>query len=453
MRRIGIIGGGAAGIVAAIMAARSNRQAQVFILEQKEKIGRKLLATGNGRCNLTNRQIDDSCTASCYHGEDIRFAGEVLERFGCEDTLRFFESLGLVMKSRGDYVYPRSDQASTVIGLLNQELKRLGVEVFCSVKVLSAVWNGREFCIRAEETLEDKTSKGRNKGQVVKKDRREFNADRLILACGGKAAPALGSDGSGYQLAKSFGHRIAPVVPALVQLKVKDHPFAKASGVRTDAQVTALVDGVPAAMDTGEVQITAYGISGIPVFQISRHIALGLYQKKRVEAVLDLLPEYTEDEVSLLLAKRAKRQPGLTIGGCLEGIFNQKLVPLILGLAGMKTHTRLADADGHGIHKIAVQCKRICLQIQDTNGFENAQVCAGGVRTDEMDPRTMESTRVKGLYIAGELLDVDGICGGYNLQWAWATGCIAGTASAAEDRKSCKGSDRYDIGNRTPIST
>lgn len=169
--------------------------------------------------------------------------------------------------------------------------------------------------------------------------------------------------------------------------------------------------------------------------------------------MLDLLPEYTEDEVSLLLAKRAKRQPGLTIGGCLEGIFNQKLVPLILGLAGMKMHTRLSDADGHGIHKIAVQCKRICLQIQDTNGFENAQVCAGGVRTDEMDPGTMESTRVKGLYIAGELLDVDGICGGYNLQWAWATGCIAGTASAAEDRKSCKGSDRYDIGNRTPIST
>lgn len=413
MRRIGIIGGGAAGIAAAITAARNDRQAHVFILEQKEKTGKKLLATGNGRCNLTNRQIDGSCIKNCYHGGDVRFAGEVLKQFGYEDTIRFFASVGLVTKARGDYVYPRSGQASTVLELLNLELRRLGIKVFCGIRVRSVLWDGREFCVRGEET-------------------KLFKADRIILACGGKAAPAFGSDGSGYELAKSFGHRMTPVVPALVQLKVKEHPLARASGVRTDARVMALIDRVPAAEDTGEVQITSYGISGIPVFQISRHIALGLYRKKRAEVLLDLLPEYTEDEAFGLFERIAARCADLTVGEGLAGIFNQKLIPCILKSAGLRMQSKLSESDSRQIQGIVKQCKRICLPIQDTNGFENAQVCAGGVRTDEVNPRTMESKRVKGLYLVGELLDVDGICGGYNLQWAWATGCIAGEAASYE---------------------
>lgn len=432
MRRIGVIGGGAAGIAAAIAAARNDRQAKVFILEQKEKTGKKLLATGNGRCNLTNRQIDGSCVKTCYHGGDIRFAGEVLRQFGCEDTLRFFASVGLVMKERGDYVYPRSDQALTVLELLNLELERLGVECLCSVRVQSVTWEGREFCIRAEEILQDaRTGRQRSagaKGGTV--HTLKLKADRIILACGGRAAPALGSDGSGYMLAQSFGHRITPVVPALVQLKVKNHPFAKASGVRTDAKVTALIDGVPAAKDTGEVQITAYGISGIPVFQISRHIALGLEQKRQAEVLLDLLPEYTEEETEKLLAGFIRGHEDLAVSECLLGIFNRKLIPCILKLAGVKMQTRVSESGRCRILDLVKQCKKIRLQIQDTNGFENAQVCAGGVKTDEVNPGTMESRRVKGLYLAGELLDVDGICGGYNLQWAWATGHIAGTAAS-----------------------
>lgn len=434
MRRIGIIGGGAAGIAAAITAARNDRQAHVFILEQKEKTGKKLLATGNGRCNLTNRQIDGSCIKNCYHGGDVRFAGEVLKQFGYEDTIRFFASVGLVTKARGDYVYPRSGQASTVLELLNLELKRLGVKVFCGIRVRSVLWDGREFCVRAEETLPEK-SDVKQRCAEPKETVKIFEADRIILACGGKAAPAFGSDGSGYELVKSFGHQMTPVVPALVQLKVKGHPFARASGVRADAKVTALIDRVPAAEDTGEVQITAYGISGIPVFQISRHIALGLYRKKRAEVLLDLLPEYTEAEAFGLFERIAARCADLTVGECLAGIFNQKLIPCILKLAGVRMQSKLSESDSRQIQGIVKQCKRICLPIQDTNGFENAQVCAGGVRTDEVNPRTMESKRVKGLYLVGELLDVDGICGGYNLQWAWATGCIAGEAASLYERK------------------
>lgn len=415
MRRRGIIGGGASGIAAAITAARCDRQAQVFILEQKEKIGRKLLATGNGRCNLTNRQAVDSQAKACYRGENIRFVKEVLRAFSYEDTLKFFDSIGLVVKLRGDYAYPRSDQALTVLELLELELKRLSVEIYCNVRVASAAWEGKNFCIRTQEAA------------------KTFQADRLILACGGQAASSLGSDGSGYGLAKALGHSITCIVPALVQLKVKAHPFAKAAGVRTQAKVTALIDGKEAASDTGEVQITAYGVSGIPVFQISRFIALGLHQKKRSEVLLDLLPEYSKDEAYRLLAKIGDKRADLTAKEWLTGIFNQKLVPRILEMAGVKMQARVGKLSESQLQTVAKKCKQIVLTIQDTNGFENAQVCAGGVRTKEVCPQTMESLRTKGVYLTGELLDVDGICGGFNLQWAWSTGCIAGKAAVMRE--------------------
>ncbi len=422
MRKIGIIGGGAAGIVAAITAARTDRRAKVFILEQKENIGRKILATGNGRCNLTNRQINGSCASSCYHGENILFIQEVLGQFGYQDTLNFFKSIGLVTKTRGDYVYPRSDQASTVLELLKLELKRLGVEVHCGVRVQGITREKKGFCIQAVQDSRKDIGNLQVSPQI-------FRADQLILACGGKAASAFGSDGSGYQLAKSLGHHITPIVPALVQLKVKNHPFAKASGVRTEAKVAALIDGVKVGSDTGELQITAYGISGIPVFQISRHIALGLHQKKRAAVSLDLLPEYSEKEVSRLLMNIAGMQKNLTVSECLTGVFNQKLIPRILEQAKIRPQTRMSEWNDRQFKLLVYKCKRILLTIQDTNGFENAQVCAGGVQTDEICPETMESKYVKGLYLVGELLDADGICGGYNLQWAWATGCIAGKAA------------------------
>lgn len=415
MRRIGIIGGGAAGMAAAVTAARNDRQAKVWILEQKEKIGKKILATGNGHCNLTNCQIDGSCVEKCYRGEDLPFVKKVLERFGYLETLEFFESLGLVTKSRGDYVYPRSDQASSVLELLELELKRLGVEVYCGGKVTAVTPEGRGFGVTVSEHQKNQKRK----------------ADQVILACGGRAAFTLGSDGSGYDLAKSLGHHMTPVVPALVQLKVKNHPFAKASGVRTEARVTALVDGAEAASDTGELQITAYGISGIPVFQISRFPAYALYQKKRAEVALDLLPEYTEEEAAGLFVKLAGQRAFCTIGECLSGVFPRKLIPGILELSGIGISRKMEALNERSLLALAGKCKNIILTISDTNGFENAQVCAGGVRTKEVCPETMESRCVRGLYLAGELLDVDGICGGYNLQWAWATGCIAGKAAAA----------------------
>lgn len=408
-------------MAAAIAAARADAGAKIWILEQKNKAGKKLLATGNGRCNFTNRRMD----ASFYYGEEIGFAGKVLDKFGYEDTIRFFESLGLVTKFRGDYAYPRPDQASAVLELLSLELRRLGVQVRCGVKVRAVSQEKNGFRIEADSR---EASGGRE----------HFRADRVILACGGKASPSLGSDGSGYELARALGHRLTPVVPALVQLKVRNHPFAKAQGVRAEAKVTALIDGLPVAEDTGELQITAYGISGIPVFQISRHIALGLYRGARAEVLLDLLPEYGESELAELHARLTGGRGELTVGECLTGLWNQKLIPRLLEQAGLRMHAKVSGPEGRRLGVMLGQCKRILLLIQDTNGFENAQVCAGGVRTREICPQTMESRCAKGLYLAGELLDIDGICGGYNLQWAWATGCIAGKAAAGHGMEPMK---------------
>lgn len=413
MRRIGIIGGGASGIVAAIAAARTNVQAEITILEHKDSIGKKILATGNGRCNLTNRTLD----VSCYRSEDSDFISNLLQKFDTEDAIRFFSSLGLVMKWRGTYGYPRSDQAASVVELLELELKRLGIKIRTGIHV---------------DAIEKKKA-----GYLVSAGKERLVFDRVILSCGGRAAQKLGSDGSGYSLAKSLGHTMVPVVPALVQLKIKEHPFAKASGVRTDASVSVCIGGERKAKDTGELQITAYGVSGIPIFQISRYAAYGCYEKKKVSVEVDFLPELGEKETEHLFLQRRKDCADRKSGDFLTGIFPKKLIPCLLSLAKIKIHTPVEKLSDANLHTLAKVCKHTDLFVSETNGFENAQVCAGGIRTTEVCPDTMESRNLKGLYLTGELLDVDGICGGYNLQFAWATGYLAGCA-AAGDRKDIK---------------
>lgn len=406
MKKIVVIGGGASGIVAAIAAARTDKNAKVYIIEQKEKLGKKILATGNGRCNLTNLDM----TEAAFRGDSMKIVASVLSLFDQNQTLEFFSSLGLVTKCRDTYVYPRSDQAQTVVTLLTEELKRLGVTCMTEVRVTGIVPN--------------------KKGFRIQKSGENLQADKVILACGGKADAALGSDGSGYQLAKSMGHHMSSVVPALVPLKVKKYAYAKASGVRTDAKVTAIVAGKVMAEDTGELQMTAYGLSGIPIFQISRYIAKGLQANQAVSVKVDFLPEFTETEFMDWILKRVEQSEDINVEMLLSGIFNRKLVPELLKsakLRGKDSIRKIADAKWRELVRI---CKGELFEIEDTMGFDRAQVCAGGVKTKEVHPSTMESNYVKGLYITGELLDVEGICGGYNLQWAWATGYLAGKDAA-----------------------
>ncbi len=406
MKQICIIGGGAAGLAAAISAARSNTSARVLVIEKKEKPGKKILATGNGRCNLSNRDM----TTDFYRSDHKELMGPVLDAFGYEECTAFFEDLGLILKNRDQYVYPRNDQAASVLDHLLQECTRLGVRFLKEETVQSVTKGSRQFQIQT--------------------DKQKLFADQVILAAGGKASSKLGSDGSGYKIAKSFGHTIVPVVPALVQLKVKENPLAPASGVRTQAQVSAYVNGSYAASDLGELQITANGISGIPVFQISRFISKGLYRKEQCSVILDVLPEYRQKNCKKLLKKLIGTKERLTVEDLLSGLFPLKLIPVILKQANINGKIYTSKLREEDFDRLIHAFKHMELAITDTMGFESAQVCAGGVALSEIEIPSMMSKKCPGLYLTGELLDVDGICGGYNLQWAWATGYLAGIHTA-----------------------
>lgn len=399
-----IVGGGAAGLVAAIVAAREG--ARITIVEQKDRLGKKILSTGNGRCNLTNEYME----ADCFRGDDTTIVSEVLEQFDYQETIRFFEELGVILKNRQGYIYPISDQASTILDVLCMEVERIGVNVLLEQSVTEVY----------------KTKKG----FTVKTNKLMLQGDAVILATGGKASPVLGSDGSGYRLAKQFGHRLSPVVPALVQLKGKGNFFKQIAGVRTNAKITLLVDEIPMGSDTGELQLTNYGISGIPVFQISRFAAKGLYEKKKVRAEIDFLPTMTDEAFAEFLKKRLESHGDKTAEGFLIGIFHQKLIGMLLKIARIPVNTCARDITPQQLQLFLKLAKHFFVDIEETNGFEQAQICAGGVLTTELNPHTMESLYEKGLYLTGELLDIDGICGGYNLQWAWATGYIAGKNAA-----------------------
>lgn len=403
-RHVIIVGGGASGLVAAISAARGG--ADVTIVEQKEKLGKKILSTGNGRCNLTNKYMDEDC----FRGDDVSVVSEVLKQFGYQETLSFFEDLGVILKDRHGYVYPITEQAGAILDVLCMGINHLGV------------------CVRLGESV---TSIQKSESSfTVNTTRDSLHCDAVILATGGKAASVLGSDGSGYTLAKSFGHHLSPVVPALVQLVGKGHFYKQVSGVRTLAKVSLYVNENLVCADTGELQLTNYGISGIPVFQISRYAAKGLYEKQSVMAELDFLPDMSDDVFEAFLSKRMQLQGYKTAEEFLTGIFNKKLIGLLLKASRIDTDTTISDITEEQLKQLLYVSKHFRIEIMDTNGFEQAQVCAGGVCTSEINPHTMESTHSKGLYFTGELLDIDGMCGGYNLQWAWSTGYIAGKHAA-----------------------
>lgn len=408
-KKVMIIGGGASGLVAAVEAARNG--AHVTILEQKDRLGKKILSTGNGRCNFTNAKME----AACYHTGNPELIQTMLADYGTAWAVSFFEELGLLSKERQGYFYPRSDQATSVLDALLLELKRVAVEIQCGVKVNGVKQTKKGFQISA------KTGEGKDMN---------FYGDACILACGGRAAAVLGSDGSGYPLAKSLGHSMVPVVPALVQLKSNLSCFKQLGGIRTEGAVILYVNGKEAAFDKGELQLTNYGISGIPVFQISRHAALALYKKQDVLVEIDFLPTLSKEEYHAHLDRRIAYDGQCSILDTMLGIFNKKLIPVLLKESRIKASRDIASLKKEEIKRLIDVCKHFKVPISEANSFEQAQICAGGINAMEIDKATMESKLVKDLYLTGELLDVDGICGGYNLHWAWYSGFTAGTHAA-----------------------
>ena len=400
-KKVLIIGGGASGLMAAIMAAREG--AEVTILEHMDRVGKKILSTGNGRCNMTNLSL----RPEHYRSSQKLFPMKVLDRFSVWDTLNFFDSIGIVTKNRNGYIYPNSDQAASVLDALRFETEHLGVQTVLSCHIKKA-W------------------KMKNGMFTVESDQGTFKVDSLILAAGSKAAPVSGSDGSGYDLAKSFGHTIIKPLPALVQLKCKGTFFKQLAGVRCEAVVRLMSDGKTLAADEGEVQLTDYGISGIPTFQVSRYAACALDEGRQVSAVMDFFPSKSMEDTRSMLKQRKAALGYRPSGEFLNGVLNKKLAAVLLKQAGIPmnlTCDRLKDAQ---LDTLTMQLKKFEVPVTSTNSFEQAQVCCGGVDTRDIRPDTLESKLVKGLFLVGELTDVDGICGGYNLQWAWSTGAVAG---------------------------
>ena len=416
MKKVVIVGAGASGLMAGIAAARAG--AQVTILEHTPQIGKKIRVTGNGRCNLTN--TDQS--PEHYRGTHPEFAMEALRQFSMADTVKFFGELGIYTKNRNGYLYPHSDQAADVAEVLMAENEHQHVKISCNSVVRSIHVNNR-------------TGAGNEKDQrfLIETESWTYPADALILCTGSKAAPKTGSDGSGYPLAEQLGHRIITPLPALVQLKAAGKEFQKLAGIREEAKVTLRVEDTPVCSDQGEVQLTGYGISGIPVFQVSRFAAEALEQQKKVQVWLDFFPEFTADNLMTFFKQRIQQISYKRMGQFFTGMLPGKLSEVLLIKAGLKASEPVGRLSPEGMMKLILLLKAYPVDITGTNSFDQAQTCAGGVDTREVDPGTMESGIVPGLYLAGELLDIDGACGGYNLQWAWTSGYIAGT-SAAEGR-------------------
>ena len=421
-KRVVIIGGGASGLVAAIEAAR--RGARVTVVEHMDRVGKKkILSTGNGRCNMTNLYMEPEC----YRSGDGSFPMKVISGFSVEDTLRFFRGLGIETRDRNGYIYPNSDQASAVLDVLRQELGHLGVQVLLSCEA-----------DRIEQLHEGAYRISSSQGML--------EADALILAAGSKAAPSTGSDGSGYELAKRLGHRVIKPLPALVQLRCQGNMYKQMAGIRTEARVGLYMESprfgqsgkgagrILLAEDKGELQLTDYGLSGIPVFQVSRFAARALDEGRRVVVKVDFMPSWKEEEALGLLRKRAARMDYKTVEEMFTGLLNKKLALVLIRLAGVDPSMKSGELSARQAGRLLEQIKSYEAIVMSVNPFANAQVCCGGVDVHEVDGTTMESKVKKGLYLAGELLDVDGICGGYNLQFAWSSGAIAGRSAAGETK-------------------
>ncbi len=395
---VGIIGAGASGMAAAL-AASENPDVQVVLMERQARVGRKLAATGNGRCNLTNLHANEQG----YHGEDASFASSALGRYDVQDTLSWFSSLGLyAVAEESGRVYPYSDQANSVVDVLRFGLDRPNIQLLTGFEVTKVKKTDIGFRIdSAEETV---------------------FCDRLITACGGLAGTKLGGSMSGYKLLRSFGHKCTKLRPALVQLKSSWSGCAALKGVRANCHVRIMHNGASHAESIGELQFTEYGLSGPVMFEVSRDACQGT---GNWSAFLDFLPEMDREKLKAELFRR--KNTGWNAEELLTGILHNRLGRVLTANAGIKGTWKISDLNEDELSRVcdAVKCFEIALT--EPMGMDAAQVTAGGILTSEFNPESMESLLVSGLYACGEVLDIDGDCGGYNLQWAWSSGRLAGS--------------------------
>lgn len=406
-KQVIVIGGGAAGMIAAIAAGR--RGAEVTILERNPRVGKKILATGNGRCNFSNIFAD----YSHYYGHNPKFIKRILANFTVDDTIGFFEKLGIEHKVEdAGKVYPMSDQASSILDVLRYELNETGITVISEAYVKNITRKKAEFTIELAN------------GQACR-------GERVIIAAGGKAMPASGSDGNGFDLAARLGHTVTSIFPALVQLMLEGSFFKRIDGVKFVGTAEIIHNKQSLAKEKGDILFANYGVSGPPVLQLSRKAGELLNQGQEAYLKITIMDMMSEEEVRKLIRKRFQLNPHKQVDFSFVGLINKRLIPVILAEAGISDLKRpvvaLSAQEQDRITRILTDWR---FKIRGTKSWSSAQVTAGGVNTREINENTMESKLVKGLFFAGEILDIDGQCGGFNLQWAWSSGFIAGQNAA-----------------------
>lgn len=400
--KVGIIGGGAAGIMSALFACKGKNE--VTVIEHNDKLLKKILSTGNGKCNFTNIKID----SSHFHNNDraIKF----IERFNQYDSIKFFNSIGVVEYVKDGYVYPNSEQAASIRNALLMELGRYDVKILLNTYVKDINKNSDVFQLNICNT----------ENQNIKK----LYFDKIIIATGLMAAPKLGSDGSFLPLLKRLNIKYNTCLPALCGISLDNKNFFKtASGVRAKGKISVIVDGKTEAGDFGELQFSETGISGIPTFQISRYVSLYLNKNKKVTIRLDMFSHI--GDIEKILNNRTKIPSFRTMEDMGNGLINAKLWLGILKIADIKADLDIKKCDKKSFLRLVEICKNMDFTALKSGDFDKSQVCTGGISLDLMDDNLMYKG-IKNLYFAGEILDVDGICGGYNLQWAWTSGYIAG---------------------------
>jgi len=395
---IGIIGGGASGMAAALAAAE-NAENKIILLERQARVGRKLQATGNGRCNLTNLHAAEGG----YHGDEPSFVNFAIGKFAPEATLDWFRSLGLfTVAEESGRVYPYSDQANSVVDVLRFALGKENITLKLGFEVEKVKKTTGGFRVESkEETVE---------------------CDKLIVACGGLAGTKLGGTMSGYKLLRSLGHKCTKLRPTLVQLKSSWGGVSGLKGVRANCRAAIYNNGQLHSVSTGELQFTEYGLSGPVIFEISRDACQG---GGEWVCRLDFLPELSEETLKTELLRR--RTTNLPVSDLLTGILHNRLGRVLTQAVGISGYVPVSQLEEAEIEEVCRAVKSFDVALTEPMGMDSAQVTAGGILTREFDETTMESRIVPGLYACGEVLDIDGDCGGYNLQWAWSSGRLAGS--------------------------
>lgn len=409
MTKIVVIGGGASGLVAAIFA--KNKYNEVMILEKNNTCGKKILITGNGKCNYFN----DDFTIEHYRSSNLNILEKIITNDNKEKILSFFNTLGILPKIKNGYYYPNSNQAITIKEALVLQAKLSGVIIENNTTVKNIEYNHNKFIITTTNNT--------------------ITCDKLILSTGSKAAPLTGTDGFSYKILKKMNHTIITPLPALTPLKCLGNFFKEWSGVRTDAKVTMIENSKKVASSTGEIQLTNTGVSGICVFQLSGRIIRSMYDGNKVKLSINFLPQIEYNSINDIvdfINNRNKTVTNRTISQLLDGMLNYKLTNTFLKQQKINRDSTWNDLSDKQKQTIAKSLCEFTLDIDKNDSFDASQVCSGGTPLSEINISTMESLKQKNLYLTGELLDVDGDCGGYNLGFAWLSGMIAGTNAKGE---------------------